>query len=182
MRRGIFLAVVLLLAGCGTGDQSSGQQGQSERSTETSTESVVPSITREVPPEQRRRLAGLSAEQLCALVSPNELGQLAFTVTEGRPREIGFDRPSKGCGFAASSGTGSILIGSQPSDYGELGTDDVQLGPVRGTKTLSASNCSVYSEISGAILQVTVTVPEADSDQCEMAESIAQYVIPALKR
>ncbi|QGK71643.1 DUF3558 domain-containing protein [Allosaccharopolyspora coralli] len=173
-----------VLAGC------SGQEPAPEQpptpSTETSEqptlESVEPSITREIPQEQRQRLARLPSERLCELVTPDELGQLAFPVQRGQPREVGFDPTLRGCSFEAQGGARAVLLGAQPAGYGSLGDTEVDLGGTRGTQTLHVNDCTVFADVEDATLQVVVTAPEAGSDQCEAAQGIAQYTLAALVR
>lgn len=139
-----------------------------------------PSVTREVPPEQRKRLAELAPDQLCALVSPDELSRLAFPVEAGKAREIGFDPPVRGCDFESRNGGRSVLIGAQPEGFATLGREEVQLGEVRGTRTMHAGECSVFAGVAGATLQVSVSSGESDTDQCEKAGQVARYVLPAV--
>lgn len=155
----------------------SAQPSTSEESTATST---VPSISREVPPEQRRMLGSLSAEELCGLVRPEEIGALAFDVEPGRPREVGIQPPVRGCGFPALSGNREVLVGAQPAGFADLGTDEVELGAVRGTRVLRTGDCTVYAPVAGATLQISVITGETDTDQCGTASDIAQYVMAAV--
>ena len=177
------VAVVGVVAGCTSGGQSPPTSApSSSTSGESTPESVTPSITREVPPAQRQRLVDLPADRLCGLVSPEDLARLAFPVEPGRPREIGFDPPARGCTFNARSGVRSILIGIQPQGYGLLGAKQVDLGGVRGTKIRHANDCTVLADVTGATLQVSVVAGEADSEQCESAQGVAQYVAAGVER
>ncbi|MBF6507998.1 DUF3558 family protein [Nocardia farcinica] len=177
-------AVALLTAVTGCAPEQSppaGTPSTSETSTaESSTESAEPSITRNIPPEQRAHLAELSGEQICRLADPADLEALAFAVEPGRPRELGFDPPVRGCEFDARSGGRSVLIGAQREGFAELGRDEVELGAARGTRTLRASDCTIYAGAAGATLQISVTAAEADSDDCGAAKRVAEYVLPAL--
>ncbi len=180
----MFAGVLALgaLAGC-TGQEPAPEPTPTspERTSEEPTlESVEPSITREVPQEQRQRLARLPSERLCELVTPDELGQLAFPVQAGQLREVGFDPTLRGCSYEAQGGTRAVLVGVQPPGYGNLGDTEVDLGGMRGTKTLHVNDCTVFSDVQEATLQVVVTAPEADSDQCDAAQGIAQYTLATL--
>ncbi|MER7012317.1 DUF3558 family protein [Saccharopolyspora sp. NPDC000359] len=177
-------AVALLTAVSGCAAEQSppaGTPSTSETaSEEPDTESAEPSITRDIPPEQRAHLAELSGEQICQLADPADLEALAFAVEPGRPRELGFDPPVRGCEFHAQSGGRSVLVGAQRDGFAELGRDEVELDAGRGSRTLRASDCTVYAGVAGATLQVSVTAAEADSDDCGVAERITEYVLPAL--
>ncbi|MFD0918439.1 DUF3558 family protein [Saccharopolyspora rosea] len=179
MRRlGWIPVLVWLLSSCAqppTGAPPSAQPSSPERTPATT---VAPSITRDVPPEQRRRLADVP--QLCDLVSPQELGELAFPVDPGRPRDTGFNPPVRGCTYQETNGSRSVLIGQQPTGYAALGRTEVELGAVPGTRTLNAGDCTVFAGVSGAVLQVSVTADEATSEQCDAAQGIAQYVLAGL--
>lgn len=143
----------------------------------SASQAATPSISRDVPPDQRRSLGALGAADLCASVTPDELGRLAYPVQPGQPSE---EPPARGCTFHAGAGTRSILVAAQPDGYGEVGRDEIALGGVRGTQTTHANDCTVYAPVQGATLQVTATAAEADSNQCEQAQSVAQYVLPGL--
>lgn len=187
MRKPAAFACVLALgalAGC-TGREPAPEQPPtpSESTSEEPTlESVEPSITRQVPQERRQRLAQLPGERLCELVTPDELGQLAFPVQAGQPREVGFDPTLRGCSYEAQGGARGVLVGVQPPGYGNLGDTEVDLGGVRGTKTLHVNDCTVFADVREATLQVVVTAPDAGSDQCDAAQGIAQYTLAALVR
>lgn len=170
------------LAGCTAVQQvvpspPSSQPSTSEESTATST---APSITREVPPEQRRMLGSMSAQELCGLVRPDEIAALAFEVEPGRAREVGIQPPVRGCGFPDRSGGREVLIGAQAPGFADLGTEEVELGTVRGTQVLRADGCTVYAPVAGATLQIVVIADQADTDQCRIASDVAQYVLPAV--
>ncbi|QIZ34900.1 DUF3558 domain-containing protein [Saccharopolyspora sp. ASAGF58] len=186
VRRWGWLSAVALLgtvAGCTPGEQApptaapTTQTAPAEHST---TESAVPSITRNVPPEQRKRLADLPVDQLCGLVDQEELSALAFPVESGASREVGFDPPVRGCTFQARSGARSVVIGAQPEGFAKLGRDEVDLGTVRGTRTMHANDCTVFAGVTGATLQVAVTASDVGTDQCEKAQQVAQYVLAAV--
>lgn len=156
----------------------SAQPSTSEESTATST---VPSISREVPPEQRRMLGSLSAQDLCGLVRPDELAALAsFDVEPGQPREVGIEPPVRGCGFPARGDGREVLVGAQAPGFADLGTEEVELGAVRGTRVLRTSDCTVYAPVAGATLQVSVISGDTDSDSCRAASDVAQYLLPGL--
>ena len=176
-------ALVVVLAACTSGGSLPlpSSAPQTSGSDESEPESVTPSITREVPPELRVRLADASAERLCGLVGVDELGQLAYPVRRGVPREIGLEPPVRGCQFAADTGVRSILIGTQPEGYAGLGQDEVRLGELPGTETLRANDCTVFAGVPGATLQVTARAAEADSDECETAQGVAQYVLAGVR-
>ncbi|GAA2818623.1 DUF3558 family protein [Saccharopolyspora taberi] len=178
------LGLALLLAGCVPGGQEPAPPTEppSPTTATTSESSVTPSITRDLPPEQRRRLAEVPTDRLCELVSPDELAQLAFPVEPGRPREVGFDPPARGCAYDARPGDRSVLVGVQPEGYADLGTTEVSLGSVPGSQTLHANDCTVFAGVPGATLQIAVRAGESDSDQCETAQAVAQYVLGGLAR
>lgn len=176
------LTAVLAVAGCSGEQQSTPTSTPPATSSGESTESVAPSVTREVPPEQQQKLADLKADQLCGLVSPEDLAKLAFPVEPGRPREAGVAPPIRGCTFAGRNGVRSILIGSQPEGYGEAGVKAVNLGGIRGTKVLHANDCTVLTGVFGGTLQVVVSATEADSDDCDTAQSVTRYLVAGLVR
>nr|WP_246330664.1 DUF3558 family protein [Saccharopolyspora hordei] len=149
---------------------------------ESATESEAPSMTREVPPEQRVRLAELSAEQLCGLLTPADLEALAFPAEAGQPREIDPDPPTRGCRYDAVSGGRSVLVAAQRAGFAELGREEVDLGGAPATRTLRASDCTVYVAVTDATLQVSVAAAETDVDDCRTAERVAAHVVPALVR
>jgi hypothetical protein len=172
-----------VVSGCTSGEQAppaAAPSTQSSTTEQTTPETAAPSITRTVPPEQRKRLADLSAEQMCGLVAPDELGVLAFGVESGHPREIGFDPPLRGCSFEARSGGRSVLIGAQPEGFATLGREEVDLGTARGTQTLHAGDCTVFTGVAGATLQISVMTGETDAEQCEKAQLITKYVLAAV--
>lgn len=157
----------------------SAQPSTSEESAETST---APSITREVPPEQRRMLGALPAEDLCGLIRPEEIATMAFDVEPGVPREVGIEPPVRGCGFHARSGNREVLVGAQPAGFADLGTDEVELGAVRGTQVMRTGGCTVYAPVADATLQISVITGETDADQCTTASDIAQYAMAPVVR
>ncbi|MDI2031222.1 DUF3558 family protein [Saccharopolyspora sp. TS4A08] len=170
------------LAGCSAVQEvvptpPSSEPSTSEESTATST---APSITRDVPPEQRRMLGTLTAADLCGLLRPDEIAALAFDVEPGRPREVGIEPPVRGCAFESRTGGRQVLIGAQAPGYADLGDEEIELGPVRGTKVLRTSDCTVYAPVAEATLQVSVISGETDSDLCRMASDVTQYVLPVL--
>jgi len=171
--------VGLLAAGCSGSVPVPVPAPSTSGTTTSEPESVEPSITRQVPPDRRTPLARASAQQLCGLVTPDELGRLAgFPVQPGVPNEV---EPSiRGCRYAAAD-TRSILVAAQPDGYGSLGKEEVELGPVRGTQSLHANDCTVYAPVAGSTLQVAVNAAEADSDECDSAQGIAQYVLAGLR-
>ena len=178
------LGLGLLLAGCTSG--APGPTPPTEQPTssteETSASSVTPSITRDLPPEQRRPLAEIPPERLCELIGPDELSGLAFPVQPGQVREVGFDPPARGCTYGARSGEGSVLVGVQPEGYGDLGTTEVNLGQVPGSQTQHADDCTVFAGVRGATLQVVIRPGESEADPCESAQAVAQYALGALVR
>lgn len=185
VRRGVPATLLLLLvAGCSSGEPPVDLPGdETGASTEPSRKPAAdPSITREVPPDEREQLRTLSAERLCDLVTPEELGKLAFPVERGEPRDIGGDPPVRGCSYGAPDTVNTILLGTQPAGYWKLGQDEIDLNGVTGTETLHANDCTVYAPVTGGTLQVVVREPEADTEQCEAAESVAQYTLAALSR
>ncbi|TWF94939.1 DUF3558 family protein [Saccharopolyspora dendranthemae] len=157
----------------------SAQPSTSEESAETST---APSITREVPPEQRRMLGALPAADLCGLIRPEEIAAMAFDVEPGVPREVGIEPPVRGCGFHARSGNREVLVGAQPAGFADLGTEEVELGAVRGTQVMRTGGCTVYAPVADATLQISVITGETDADQCTTASDIAQYAMAAVVR
>ncbi|RRO13053.1 DUF3558 domain-containing protein [Saccharopolyspora rhizosphaerae] len=172
------------LSGCTAAgpDQPASPSSEPSTTEESTASSSAPSITREVPPEQRRMLGTLSAQDLCGLVRPDELAALAFTVEPGQPREVGIEPPVRGCGFADRRNGREVLIGAQAPGLADLGTEEVELGPVRGTQVLRASDCTVYAPVADATLQISVVSGEADSDTCTTAADVAQYVLAAVVR
>ncbi|QUH05270.1 DUF3558 family protein [Saccharopolyspora erythraea] len=174
----------LAVAGCAPGGApgAPSQPPAATTSEETSSESVTPSITRDLPPEQRRPLTAIPTNELCGLVSPDELARLAFPVEPGTAREVGFDPPARGCSYQARTGDQSVLVAAQPEGYAELGTTPVNLGSAQGTQALHANDCTVFVPLPGATLQIVVGAGEADADQCDTAQSVAQYVLGALAR
>lgn len=178
----VLFSAAMSAVACSPGAPSQPTSQPSVSSSSTSPESAVPSMTRQVPPEQRQNLADLPADRMCELISPEDLGKLAFPVQPGHPREAGPALPARGCVFEARNGVRSVVIGAQPADYGELGVKDVDLGGVHGTKVLHANDCTVLAGVMGSTLQVVVTASEASSDQCDTAQSVAQYVVSALAR
>lgn len=173
--------LVSALGACTSGETPTAPSTQPSETESSTPESVTPSITRDLPPEQRQSLAEVPQDGLCRLVSADELTRLGMQVEAGAPRQIGFDPPSRGCTYEARTGVRSVLIGVQPAGFGGLGRTEVALGPVRGTQTLHVNDCTVFAEVAGATLQVTVRAGEADSDQCDTAQAIAQYVLPAVR-
>lgn len=78
--------------------------------------------------------------------------------------------------------TGDTSMTTEP---GETGTDETSDVPDPGravSQTLRANGCTVYAAAGGATLQVAVTTAEADSEQCDTAQAVARYVLPALER
>lgn len=175
------------LAGCGAeGPESAEPAPSGPPSTSTTTsdvESVTPSISREVPPEERMRLAGAAPEELCRLVGPAEIEELAFPVGTGRPRQVASDPVIPGCVFEDLGEEGrSVLIGVQPAGFEELGREDVDLGGHPGSQRLNAGDCTVFSAVPGGVLQISVSAAEADHEQCETGQSIAQYALAGIAR
>lgn len=167
-------------AGCGHGGPSPVPNPVPSLTTSSSiSQAPTPSISRDVPPDQRRELPVLSAADLCAALTPDDLAQLAYPVQPGQPSET---PPAKGCTFHAASGTRSVLVAAQPDGYGDLGREPIQLGDVAGSQTAHVNDCTVYAPVKGGTLQVSAAAPEADSNQCEQAEEVAQYVLPGLVR
>ncbi|MDR7302380.1 DUF3558 domain-containing protein [Haloactinomyces albus] len=172
-----------VLSGCAGGAPSAPPpDGGPAPSTTQETGPVPPSIARDVPAEKRTRLGALSSEQLCGLVTPEVLGRLAFPVQAGQPREVDADPPVRGCSFAADSGDRSVLISAQPEGFVEVGVDEVDLGELRGSRTLHGTDCTVFAGVSGATLQVSVTAADAGSEQCDTAAAVAGYVAEGLVR
>nr|WP_228046554.1 DUF3558 family protein [Saccharopolyspora sp. HNM0983] len=172
------------LAGCGAdGPEQSAPapSGEPSRTTTSDAESVTPSISRDVPPDERVRLSGIAPEELCRLVSPQEIEELAFAVGTGRPRQVGSDPVIPGCVFedrseGRSEGR-SVLIGVQPGGFQDLGREEVDLGGRPGTQRLSAGDCTVFSAVPGGVLQVSISAAEADHDECETGQAVAQYAL-----
>lgn len=169
-----------VLAGCTGGGRSPEPAGPP--STPEETGPVPPSLAREVPREERVRLGSLSSERMCALVTPEVLGELAFPVQAGRPREVSFDPPVRGCRFEAADGTRSVLVSAQPEGLGTVGSQEVDLGEVRGSRTLHVNDCTVLAGVSRATLQVSVAGADVDTEQCDTATAVAGYVVEALAR
>lgn len=185
--RAVWPTVIVLGFGAATACTSGGPATPTSTPTlpgtsesESTSPPVAPSISREVPPERRQRLAEVEPKQLCELVTPEELSRLAFPVEPGHAREIGFDPPVRGCTFDATTGVRSVLIAAQPAGLGQAGRDEVELGSVGGTQTLHVNDCTVFADVPGATLQVAVTASEADTVQCQTAQGVAQYVLAGL--
>jgi hypothetical protein len=180
---GMVLAVLGFVAGCSSGGQpptaTTTSPSSSDQTAESTAKSVTPSITRDVPPPQRQPLAGIAPDRLCDLVSPDDLGKLAFPVQPGRVRDLGGQPPVRGCVYDARGSARSVLIGVQPQDYGQLGSTQVELGSA-GTEVQHANDCTVLAPVAGATLQVVVAGSGTDSSQCDTAQAIAQYVLPAV--
>ena len=143
----------------------------------SSSQAVTPSISRDVPPPERPRLGDLPAAGLCDLLSPEELEKLAFHVEPGEPSDT---PPARGCTFHALNGVRSVLVAAQPPGYEAVGEDQVNLGPVPATETMHANDCTLFVGVRDATLQVTATAGEADSDQCEQAQAVGQYLLPLI--
>ena len=183
MRR---VGAALLLAGLGVSGCSTDvpgidapPSGTTTTDEDTTTTSATPSLTREVPPEQRQRLAELPADRICGLIAPADLETLAFEVDPGQPRQAG-EPPVQGCEFPGRAGGRSIVVGAQPAGFDELGSTEVELGRGAGTQELRAGDCTVYAPVSGATLQVSVTTGEADEETCQNASGIAEYLLSGL--
>ena len=177
---GVLLSGVLVA--CGPGDGSPAPSTAPSEPESSTPDAVTPSITREVPPEQQRSLADIPRSELCGLVSVAELAELGAPAVEpGKPREIGFEPPVRGCAYDSSTGPRAVLVGVQPAGFGTLGHDEVDLGSTRGTQTLHANDCTVYTDVQGATLQITVRRPAAEAEQCDTAQAIAQYVLPVVR-
>lgn len=172
------------LSGCGSDGSEQPEPAPSGPPSTTTTshaESVTPSISRDVPPEERMQLAGVAGEDLCRLVSPHEIEELAFPVGTGRPRQVGSEPVIPGCVFEGSGQEGrSVLFGVQPAGFENLGREDVDLGGHPGSQRLNAGDCTVFSAVPGGVLQVSVSAAEADHDQCETGQSIAQYALAGI--
>lgn len=167
-------------AGCGPDGRSTVPNPVPSLTTSSSaSQAATPSISREVPQDQRRELPALGAADLCAAVTPEDLAQLAYPVQPGQPAET---PPAKGCTFHAASGMRSLLVAAQPEGYGDIGRDEIELGDLRGSQTAHANDCTVYAPVRGGTLQVSAKAAEADSNQCEQAQEVAQFVLPGLAR
>ncbi|MBA8827143.1 hypothetical protein FHX42_004527 [Saccharopolyspora lacisalsi] len=178
------LAVLGLIAvsGCTQQQRPTDSGAPTSETTRSAMGSVPPSVAREVPPERRVRLARVSSERMCELVSPSVLDSLAFPVRPGRPREVGVDPPVRGCVFAARDDSGSVLVGTQPGGFADSGAREISLDGVRASKTRHANDCTVLAGVEGATLQVTVTEHGADPGRCESAASVARYALEGLVR
>lgn len=176
------LAITLVGLGVAAGCTSDGQTPApsvmpSLTSSSSASQAATPSVSRDVAPDQRRAMTTMSAADLCGTVSPDDLAKLAYPVQPGQPSET---QPARGCTFSADGGTRSILVAAQPDGYGQVGEEEIAFGDVHGTQTAHANDCTVYVPVLGATLQITATAAEADSNQCEQAQSVAQYVLPGL--
>lgn len=169
--------LLVALVGCSGGGSATDGAGSSSETTPTSS-GVSP--TREVPEQERERLGALSAERLCELVGPDELGRSAFPVEAGSSEEVSFDPPVRGCRFPEREGERSVLIAAQPDGYHEVGPEEVTSLPVAASSASHANDCTVHSDVAGATLQVTVTAPDADSEQCETATEVSRRVLRPL--
>ncbi|WP_438387145.1 DUF3558 family protein [Actinopolyspora saharensis] len=177
---GVSLGVGVLLvtlAGCSDGGSTTNGPGSSSA---TSPSSSGVSTTREVPEQERERLGRLSAGRLCELVGPEELGRSAFPVESGSSEEVSFNPPVRGCRFPEREGERSVLIAAQPDGYHELGGEEVTSLPVTASSASHVNDCTVYSDVAGATLQVTVTAPDADSAQCDTATEVSRRVLRPL--
>lgn len=167
-------------AGCGPGGQSPVPNPVPSLTTSSSvSQAATPTISRDVPPDKRREVPAMSAADLCGTVTPEDLAQLAYPVQPGQPTET---PPAKGCAFNAASGTRSLLVAAQPDGYADVGRDEIELGDLRGSQSAHANDCTVYAPVKGGALQVTAKAAEADSNQCEQAQEVAQFVLPDLVR
>lgn len=179
----LIVAAISCLTGCTSGGPApapTASPSASGQVPETTAKSVAPSITRTVPPGQRQQLAAIPPDRLCDLVSPNDLGTLAFPVGAGSVEDVGTQPVTRGCRYDQPGGPRSVLIGVQPQGYGALGLVQVVLGTVRGTQTQHANDCTVLADVRGATLQVVVAGNKTDSSQCDQAQAIAQYALAAL--
>ncbi len=179
----VVVAAVASVSACTSGQPSGGQASSASGTPSTTSDSSRPPVVRVVPPQQRQALASLAPQQVCDLVTPADLARLAFPVQPGVPREVSFDPPVRGCSFdEPNKGGRSVLVGVQPPGFDRLGLKDASLHGAPGTKTEHANDCTVFSPVSGAALQVTVRTGESDSSRCETAEAVTEYVLPALVR
>ncbi|NYH78681.1 hypothetical protein FHR84_002006 [Actinopolyspora biskrensis] len=169
--------LLVTLAGCSGGGSPADGAGSSS---EASPSSSGVSTTREVPEKERERLGELSAERLCELVGPAELGRFAFPVESGSSEEVSFDPPVRGCRFPGREGERSVLVAAQPDGYHEIGSEEVTSLPVTASRTSHANDCTVYSDVAGTTLQVTVAVPEAGPEQCDTAAEVSRRVLRPL--
>ncbi len=167
------------VAGCTGGDEGATPTTAAPTTTysSSSSQAVTPSISRDLPTPERQRLGDLPAAGLCDLVSPEEMERLAFRVEPGQPSET---PPARGCTFHAPNGVRSVLVAVQPPGYEEVGEDRVNLGPIPATETMHANDCTLFVGVRDATLQITATAGEADSDQCEQAQAVGQYVLPVI--
>lgn len=191
-------AAALALAACSPESPEDPPRQQPPTSSAPTT-STTPSEPRHVPPQQRVRLSDLTAEDICGLVPPDKLSELAFPVAEGAPRSAGSAPRVPGCEFSAPDEPRSVLLGAQPAGSADLGREEIELDrpsgetttsagpsssaqqePPQTTRTLRANSCTVYTAVAGATLQVTLVQPESGTDQCELAEDITGYLTPAL--
>lgn len=85
-----------------------------------------------------------------------------------------------GCEFPGQEGKRSIIIGSQPAGWGDLGGTEVDLGGVRGSQELHGGDCTVYAPVNAATLQVSVVTDEPDDETCQHAAGVAEYLLAGL--
>lgn len=173
-------ALLVFLSGCGGGGSTDTDSTGTGR---TTTPAPSSSATPTTPTEQRDELAELSAERMCSLVEPAELRELAFAVGNGKAEEVSFDPPVRGCRFPAKQAPesdDSVLLAAQPDGFEQLGSERISDFPVVASRTSYANDCTVYSEVTGATLQVVVSDQESGTDQCEAAKRISRLVLESV--
>ncbi|WP_092926008.1 DUF3558 family protein [Actinopolyspora alba] len=175
-------ALLVFLGGCGGGG-STDTDTDSNGTGGTSKPAPSSSATPTTPAEQRDKLAELSAERMCSLVEPAELREPAFAVGNGKAEEVSFDPPVRGCRFPAeqdSEADDSVLLAAQPDGFDQLGSERVSDFPVAASRTSYANDCTVYSDVTGATLQVVVSDQDSGTEQCEAAERISRLVLDSV--
>ncbi|ASU81310.1 DUF3558 domain-containing protein [Actinopolyspora erythraea] len=171
-------ALLVLLSGCGGGGTTTDTDstGTGRKTTPAPSSSAAPTT----PTEQREQLADLSAARMCSLTDPAELRELAFAVRDGQPEEVSFDPPVRGCRYGAEQEAEqdrSVLVAAQPDGFEGLGSEPVSELAVTASMTSYANDCTVYSDVAGATLQVVVSDGDSGTERCEAARRITRRVL-----
>ncbi|MGJ7905687.1 DUF3558 family protein [Actinopolyspora sp. H202] len=176
-------ALLVFLSGCGGGGGTDTDSTGTGRTSTSAPSSSATTPTSTTPTEQRDKLAELSAERMCSLVEPAELREPAFAVGNGKPEEVSFDPPVRGCRFPAkqeAESDDSVLLAAQPDGLDQLGSERISEFPVAASRTSYANDCTVYSDVTGATLQVVVSDQESGAEQCEAAKRISRLVLESV--
>lgn len=176
----ITMLIVSVVAGCTSQQPPAPERDNAEPTSPVPTPPSEP--LRKVPPKQRITLLSLSPAEVCELISPETLAELAFPVEQGQPREVSAEPPVRGCVFESTDSDRAIVISAQPAGLGTIGRTELDIARTQASKILHANDCTVYVGVSGATLQVSVAAPRADDQECKKAEAIASYIVPELSR